>query len=244
MERDTKKRHLPFLTAQAKAAQLYALDMTKDDFIEMAYDIWRDIGNIATKLLTYYITVPEDRIIELPPFCEFIDSVTAVDRPINTGTIDSGGYKNRQLPAYQVRSNQPTHNQSLTFSAGISVNYITLDDNSIEITSSNLLGRELRIVYRAIDSDKEGLPYLNDKEVAAIAAEAAKRNAVRRGFQGVGAKDKNQMAMLQYITGEATRLMTAAKIDENINDDALDKLLDIKTTWDRKVFGKRFAFQR
>ena len=76
MERDTKKRHLPFLTAHAKARQLYALDMNRDDFVEMAYDVWRDIGNIATKLTRYFVKVPNDYIVELPSQCEFIDSVT------------------------------------------------------------------------------------------------------------------------------------------------------------------------
>jgi len=45
--------------------------------------------------------------------------------------------------------------------------------------------------------------------------------------------------MLQYISLEASRLMTAAKIDERINDDGLDKLLNIKSSWDRKVYGRR-----
>jgi len=38
MERAAKRRHLPFLTAMAKVKQNYDIDMTTDDFIEIAYD--------------------------------------------------------------------------------------------------------------------------------------------------------------------------------------------------------------
>ncbi len=240
MERDTKKRHLPFLTAQAKAKQLYALDMNTDDFIEMAYDVWRDIGNIATRLTRYFAKVPADFIIELPQQCEFIDSVTSIDQQITPTTFDSGGEKDRHVPASYVTSSLPGISQSVTHSPGMTINYITLDNNSIKITSPALVSTDVMVVYRSLDSDEDGLPLLNDKEVAAIAAEVTKRDTIRKGFQGIGTKEKSQTTMLQFIIAEATRLMTAAKIDENMSADAIDKILDISTSWDRKVYGRRF----
>lgn len=240
MERQTKKRHLPFLTAQAKASHLYAVDIDTDDFIEMAYTIWRSIGNIATVLTRYFTKVPADFIIELPQQCEFIDSVTSIDRQTVATTHDSGGEKDRHVPAAHVRSNLPEINQSITSSSGMSINYITLDNNSIKITSPVLVSADIMIVYRSLDLDEDGLPLLNDKEVEAIAAEVAKRVMLRKGFQGIGTKDKTQQILLQYILVEAARLMTAAKITENISDDEIDQMLNIQTSWDRKVFGRRF----
>lgn len=240
MERQAKKRHLPFLTAFAKAQQLYALEMKEDDFIELAYDAWRSIGNIAPVLTRYFVTVPDDYIIELPPQCEFIESVTSVDQQSVVSTFDSGGRKDRQLPALQVRSNIPDENQSISTSPGRSVNYQLMDNNAIKITSPNLLNADIMIVYRSMDTDEDGLPLLNDKEVAAIAAEVTKRDVFKKMFQGIGAANKLLATTFQFINGEATRLMTAAKIDEVINDDALDKMLDIRSSWDRKVYGRRF----
>ena len=78
MERIAKQRSLPFMTAKIKAQQLYALDMKDDDFIEMAYDVWRSIGNIAPQITRYFTTIPDDFIIELPRDLEFIKTVTAV----------------------------------------------------------------------------------------------------------------------------------------------------------------------
>lgn len=240
MEKQTKKRHLPFLTSKAKAQQLYAVSMNEDDFIEMAYDIWRSLGNIATKLTRYFIKVPADYIIELPFQCEFIDSVSLVDKLDTMSTFDSGGRKDRHVPSVSVRSNLPGINESVTSTKGMSVNYITVGEHAIKITSTDTFGTDIMIVYRALDLDTDNLPLLNDKEVEAIAAEVARRDLVRKAFMGVGLKDKSHATLLQYIVGEATRLMAAAKITENINDDNIDKLLDIKTSWDRKQYKRRF----
>ncbi len=115
-----------------------------------------------------------------------------------------------------------------------------MDNNAIKITSPNLLTADIMVVYRSMDTDEDGLPLLNDKEVAAIAAEVTKRDVFKKMFQGIGAANKLLATTFQFINGEATRLMTAAKIDEVINDDALDKMLDIRSSWDRKVYGRRF----
>jgi len=241
MERQAKKRHLPFMTAKIKAQQLYALDMKDDDFIEMAYDVWRSIGNIAPKITRYFTTVPDDFIIELPDDVEFIESITSVGQIAMVSTFDSGGEKERQVPAVQVASNLPEKRQSLTTSPGTSINWVLAGDNAVKITSPDLLNEDIMIVYRALDKDKDGLPLLNDKEVQAIAAEVARRDLIHKGFQGVGfGKNDPSQLMLQYITAEAARLMTAAKIDENITDDAIDKMLDIQFNWDRKQYGRRF----
>ena len=137
-------------------------------------------------------------------------------------------------------SNLPEANQSITTSPGVSINYMTLDDNAIQITSPDLLDADIMVVYRSMDTDDDGLPLLNDKEVAAIAAEVTKRDTVKSMFQGIGATNKLLATTFQFISGEADRLMAAAKIDELINDDAIDKMLDIQTSWDRKVYGRRF----
>lgn len=240
MERQAKKRHLPFLTAKVKAQQRYALDMNQDDFIEMAYDIWRELGNIATLVDRYYAKVPEDFVIELPMQAEFVESVTIINEQNVINSFDSSGIKDNNVFSYQERSNLPELNQSITNSPGKSINYITMGNNSIKITSPYAISRDIMIVYRTIDLDVDGLPLLNDKEVDAIAAEVAKRDMVRRGFLGIGLKNKVDQTMLQYIIAEANRLIPAAKISENITDDDIDKMLDIQTSWDRKHYGRRF----
>jgi hypothetical protein len=245
MERAPKQRTLPFLTAFTRLKQQYPVEMTQDDFIESAYYVWRTIGNIATNEERFFVTVPDDQIIELPDNCEFIQAVTQIDDPKQFPTFDSGGPKDRHVPSVYTQSYTPTKNESLNASRGESVNYKTLGKNTIQITSPDLIGRDLQITYKTMEVDEDGLPLLNDKEVAAIAAEVARQHLTAKMFSMVNTKSSGAQAqisttMLQFITQEAARLMTAAKIDEKINDDALDKMLDVQTNWDRKLYGKRW----
>ncbi|MCK5019135.1 MAG: hypothetical protein KAS32_18890 [Candidatus Peribacteraceae bacterium] len=234
MERQGKIRNLPFLTAMATAQQKYALSMKEDDFIEYAYPVWRTIGNIAPITRRFFTKVSDDFTVEIPQDCEFIRSITRIEGLERNTKYDSAGMQDRHLPSVQTRSNIPDENQSLKTSPGQSVNY-TLEPGAIRITSADLLNVEILIIYDAILVDDSGLPLLNDKEVAAIAAEVTRRDTVSGAFQGIKTKE----SMLNYITVEADRYMAAAGIDEKISDDGIDKMLDIKTTWDRKVYGHR-----
>jgi len=238
MEKQSKIRHLPFLTAFNRAQRRYGLDMKQDEFIEEGYNVWREIGNQAPVLTRFFTKVPEDFIIELPPGCEFIEGVMIINEPARDTTFDSEGKKDRVLPAYISADNEPSINQSLeTSKYGKSVNYVLAGDNAIKITSADALYRDIMVVYRSIlVNEDDGLPLLNDKEVAAIAAEVTRREVMRQAFQNVAKKAD----LLKFISVEADRLMAAAKIDEYINDDAIDQIMDIKTSFDRKVYGRRY----
>lgn len=235
MERSSKKRNLPFLNAMYAAQEQYALNIKEDEFIELGYKVWRDIGNIAVVTQRLVVAVPDDYVIELPIGCEFISSVTVLDPIVSTYYNSSGAVTDT---SDTVQYN-PKINESINSTSGQSVNYV-LEDNAIRITSVEALNAEILLVYKSILIGDDGLPLLNDKEVAAIAAEVTRRITVRDAFKGV-ATQKN---MLEYITAEAARCMQAATIAEKINDDELDKMLDIKTAWDRKVFGRRFNLMK
>ena len=235
MEKQAKIRSLPFLNALSSAQSEYGLNITEDDFIEIGYKVWRTIGNIAPVKTRYFTKVPDDFIIELPPGCEFIDSVTIVQEPKIRTNYDSGGGQTWDLPSMQVESVIPRTDQSITTSPGNSVNYV-LEVGAVRITSEDTLHKDVMLVYSSILVGEDGLPLLNDKEVAAVAAEVTRRMTVKDAFGGVSTKK----SMLEYITMEASRLMAAAKVDEVISDDGFDKMLNIKTSWDRKVYGHRF----
>lgn len=239
MEKQAKIRSLPFLSALHLAHELYDLTMKEDDFIEMGYKVWRDIGNVAPVLTRFFTKVPEDYVIELPPHCEFVESVTIINRPIMDSNFDSAGRKDFRAPANVNNVVTPHMNASMTTSPGESVNY-SLEVGAVKITSPEALGNDIMVVYRSILTGEDGLPLLNDKEVAAIAAEVTKRITIRRAFMDVNSNKD----VMTFIIAEAARCMAAAKIDEYINDDAVDRLLDIKTSWDRKTFGHRFNIIR
>lgn len=241
MEKQAKIRHLPFLTAYNRAQRRYGLQMKQDDFIEEGYNVWRDIGNQAPVLTRYFVKVPDSYVIELPFEAEFVESVMIVDLPQKREGYDSQGPKARNMAPKIEVSDIPAVNQSLTSNKyGMSINYVLSGDRAIKITSPDALYMDIMVVYRSLlTSEEDGLPLLNDKEVAAIAAEVTRRDLTKQVFQGIEGK----IQLLQYMTKEADRLMAAAKIDEYINDDAVDQILDIKTSFDRKVYGRRFNIQ-
>ena len=245
MEKTAQKRHLQFMTAYSRMKTSYGLDMNEDDFIEIAYSVWRDIGNIAPKTTRMYATVPEDGILELPDDCEFVMAVTQIDDPKVITTWDSGGRKDREVPAVYTVSYTPTRNEQIAASYGESVNWENLGDNAIQITSPDLYDHDVQIVYNSMQLDEIGLPLLNDKEVAAIAAEVARQMITAQLMNSMkgkisGAQAQVSQMLFQQVTQDAMRLMAAAKIDEKITDDAIDKMLDMQTSWDRKLYGKRW----
>ena len=244
-ELSPKSRNLPFLTARARLSSRYQISLETDDFIERGYYIWRDIGNIATKTNHFDVTVPADGVVSLPNDCEFVESVTATSEVMpdtlknstrSKYSMDSGGWKQDSRPAKDSTSAEDSVKASDQYSYGVSVNYST-GDGFIQVTSPTMYKRPIRIRYSAIHLDKDGLPFINDNEVHAIAGNLALQEAEQKLFQGMKGAD----VLVQYLKPEADRLLQAAKTPERISDDELDKALDIKASWDRKVYGRRFS---
>ena len=243
MEQNSKTRNQPFLTALARVYSRYGLTLEKDDFIERAYYVWRMIGNIATTSRRFDFVVPEDGVVDLPTDCEFVKSVTTTEVLPNVRGNTMGGKdfynskgKHREVrPDESMSSAESSVRMSKDYQYGTTVDY-TVGDGYIQISSPTMRNRELTMYYSAIEKDEDGLPLLNDKEVEAIAAMVALQEAERRLFRGLKGSD----ILVQYLNPKADQLMAAAKSDEKISDDAIDKILDIKTSWDRKVYGRRF----
>jgi hypothetical protein len=210
---------LPFLTAKARMKSRYGIEMELDDFIEKAYYIWRSIGNIAINQKSVEYVIPENNIITLPSDCEFLDSVRLKYNLYNADGFDSSGRKSTEKET--------------------TVSYDTIEDKAIKITNIGLEGLDVILEYSSIAVDPDGLPFLNDPEVEAIAANVAKQKAEIDLFRNIKGAD----SILQYIKPEADRLLIAARNDEKITDDGLNKLLDVKSSWDRKTFGEKFNFK-
>lgn len=244
-ELEPKSNQLPFQTARARLQSRYQIVLETDDFIERGYYIWRDIGNIATEDSIFTVDVPSDGVVELPSNCEFVESVVAhsdvmpatiYNTTVSKYGMDSAGKRHDVRPNKATTSIEDSVRASKKYSYGVSVNYTT-GKGFIQITSPSMFNRPITVRYSSIAKDEEGLPLLNDKEVHAIAANLALQEGEKKLFQGMKGAD----ILVQYLKPEADRLLQAAKTPERITDDELDKALDIKVSWDRKVYGKRFS---
>ncbi len=245
MELEAKKRNLTFLTAMSGLYSMWKIYVDEKDFIELAYPIWRSIGNIATIEHSFLATVPEDGVIQLPDGCEFVVDVTSSEYRNVLGEdnselsyyTSSRGQESEMTPDKHELSATSASKQRENYDYGERVNF-DLGDGYIRITSSLLVDYDVTIVYKAIDTDEDGLPLLNDKEVTALTYNVALILAQRDLFAKIqGAADT--IKMLQPL---AERALVAAKMPETISDAALDKVLDIKTNRDFKQFGSTMKF--
>ena len=241
MEAQELKR--PFLSASAYMSDRFGISLPDDEFVEKAYHIWREIGNIAQIIKSTIAYVPEDLAVELPEDCEFVESVTTAGYK-NSLFIANSQSRIQYGPQGKISEEEPivgavnaesAARVSEHYNYGETVEY-KLENNALIVLQKSLIGYPLTIKYSTIRKDSDGLPMLSNKEIEAIAVNMALREAEKRFFMGEKGADK----LVSYLKAEADRLMVYASIPEKINDDELDKLLDTMFSWDRKTYGNRF----
>ena len=249
MELQAKARHLPFMTGSTLLNDRFGVSWDDDTYIERAYYIWRSIGNIAVELKVANIVVGMDLIVTLPQDCEFIRSLTTTDfQDWRQGGGSFGDYhytpqgrKPGVKPDPSTTSVAANVRMSDSEVNGEAVSYKTYD-GYLKIESPLMAGRSVSLVYNSIVTGEDGLPLLNDIEVEAIAVTLALREAESKLFREGNLKGSTAASLVKYLSPLSEKLLCAAKAPEKISDDALDKLLDVKTSFGRKVYGKRFNF--
>ena len=93
------------------------------------------------------------------------------------------------------------------------------------------------IVYHGIIVDDTGLPLLNDKEVKALATYAAYIDLYK---QSLVRKDGNMMQLASVVKLDWLKLCRSARIPNNLSQNEMDAILDVRTRWDRKLYNKSF----
>ena len=238
-----KGRHLPFFTAAARLNDRSHIVFGDDTFVERAYWVWRQIGNIATESKVAFVNVSTDLIVTLPQDCEFVRSLSTTDFQDEMHSNGSFGdyYFNPKGRNPEVRPDPATTSTEanvrtpITTQPGERVDYSTYD-GYLKVTSPLMAGRSAVLVYQSIVTGEDGLPLLNDIEAEAIAVTLALQEAEKALFR----KEAGADVLVKYLSAESAKLMTEAKFDEKLSDDGLDQILDAKTNWGRKVYGSRY----
>lgn len=210
---------------------LYGISMNIDNFEDVAYNGWQLIGNKQTQLHRYRTNTDNGRI-ELP--CN-VDIIEAVYSP----NIDAATSSNL--------SNLPNNFHS--FSESYSENF-KKDRNAFYNKGSLLKYRQegnylvfdrdynnVEILYHGIMLDDDGLPYLTDKEVQALAAYCAYVETYKKGL---ALKDNNLITLSYNMKTEWQKLCSSARIPDHISQNDMDDILDVRTRWDRKQYGKSY----
>jgi len=216
--------------------ELYGIELDEDLFETYALTAWNKIGNKQTRL---YRT-------KLYPICD-PNGGSYINKPCNLDEIEAItlNYEDaREIDSirnYAGSINHPIEEfiesrkiaSDSLYLPGKLVHYYEQDDK-IYFTD---IYPEVNLLYKGIHMDEDGLPLLNDKEVFAIATYCAYAHFFKKGLM---TKDQATVQLAQILKKEWMRACDQARISEHISQNQMNDILDVMTSWDRKVYNMSY----
>lgn len=227
----------PFYTVYANLSDMFGIEISEDQFEVMALSGWERINNKEYQLyraslvpeksednLGWYVTVPCN--------CDIIESVT-------TGFEDYQKTSPIEFNNMGYSAPAEEYNEYLKFDAsplyqsGRFLHYRVLGDK-IYIDEDVPV---VNILYKGIYADEEGLPFLNIKEVEALTSYCAFCTLKKKSYQSMNG---NTLKLAQLEENNWKRLCSAARVPQHISQNEMDKILNAKTSWNRKIYNKSY----
>lgn len=229
-------RQFSFKTAYTQTRELYGAELNPDEFESLGLTAWNRIGNKEYKLYKYRVQPEKDDLgnyyVELPCNVDIIEAVTAEyeDYQKTTPTTLAGNNQNGWIEGY-VESRK--YNTGTLYSSGKYIKYREEDNKIILNDKFNWVN----LLYKGVVVDDDGLPLINEKEMDAIAAFCAYTDMFKKALV---TKDQATMQLSQILKQEWLKLCTQARVPDYLNQNEMDEILNVATSWDRKRFGKSF----
>ena len=225
-----------FHTAYTQARELYGLELNPDEFESIGLTAWGKIGNKKYRLYKYQVVPTKSELneyyVDLPCNVDCIEAVTTnyEDYQKTTPTTLAGNNQNGWIEGYiETRK----YNTGKLYVSGKFIKY--REENNKIILSDRF--QVVNILYKGYVVDDDGLPYLNEKEVDAIAAFCAYTDMFKKALL---TRDGASMQLAQILEQKWLKLCTQARVPDYINQNEMDEILNVATSWDRKRFGKSF----
>lgn len=259
-------RTYSFNTAYTQMSDLYGCELNSDEFESIGLIAWNKIGNKESKLYKYEVKPSRTHdYVKRKDSSEFdvIHNAVAVDNddwdpfrnigefyvdlPCNVDTIEAvtTNYEDYQktTPTTLAGNNQNgwiqgyiesrKYNTGMLYSSGKFIKY-RQEGNRLWLADDFQI---VYIFYKGVLVDDDGLPMLNEKEVDAIAAFCAYSHDFK---QARLTRDKNVFEIAQVMEQKWKVLCTQARVPDSINENEMDEILNVCTSWDRKRYGKSF----
>ena len=212
---------------------LYGITPNESNFEDIVMNGWSYINNKHTRLYRYVADADENGVLDLP--CN-VDVIESVHIP---------------MPDAKMTSNKTVFNEINTlFTEGYIDAWKRLEDpywtrgKLVKYDEGNnqlFFARpykNIMVVYHGIIADEEtGLPLVTDKEIKALAAYVAYASLYREGIQK---RNSDIIRFAQTIYADWLKLCNAARIPEHLSQNEMDSILDVKTRWDRKQYGRSY----
>lgn len=226
----------PFKTAYTQARELYGLELNPDEFESIGLTAWSRIGNKKCKVYKYQVvptlSVLNEWYIDLPCNVDEIEAITAnyEDYQKTTPTNLAGNNQNGWIEGYiETRK----YNTGMLYASGKFIKY-RQEGNQIFLSDKFDV---VNILYRGFIVDEEGLPSLTDKELDAVAVFCAYTDMFKKALIS---RDSASMQFAQLLEQKWLKLCTQARLPDYINQNEMDEILNVGSSWDRKRFGRSF----
>lgn len=225
-----------FNTIYSHTLDMYGIDISAGNYESVALSAWEKIGNKQYRL--YNLKEKPKHIgknlwqVKLPCNVDVIEAVTSCLEDSQT-TSNQYDYPTTHTQFVEQYNEAWKRNTNPLYLSGGYIKY-RLEDNSLLFESHYSL---VNILYKGYVADEEGLPFLTEKELEAIAVYCAYIHDLKDARIS---KDKSTMEMALYLEQKWKKACTQARIPDYINQNEFDEILNVSSSWDRKRFGKSF----
>lgn len=214
---------------------MYGIELEDQDLEEYGLIAWGLIGNKNTKLYRFQTCIdPKDNSVTLP--CNAleegcVEAVTTLYEDWERVTNYSEyGDNNTSFVEQSIEAEK--FYQSPYYIPGKLLKYEQVGD---KLYFTHNYGK-VTILYKGILADEDGLPELSDKEATAIATYIAYVTKFREGLITNNAAITNQANLLYSMWNKQCDQARVSYLNQN----DMNNILDIKSSWDRKAYGKTF----
>ena len=222
-----------FNSAWTYANLLYGIELDSEEFEEIGMVAWNRIGNKQTRLYRYIIDVDcANKEITLPCNCDYIEAITNMSEDWNEITNNSpyGDYSSQFTENYIEGLKR---NKNPYYSSGKFVKYERVGNN---LYFDEPYGK-LQILYKGVELDEDGLPYINEKEKDAIACFCA---YIVKYREGLATHNQALLTEAQMLEQRWMKMCDSARVAERVSQNDMNLILDARTNWNRKSFNKSY----
>ena len=222
----------PFYAALAHLNDMYGIEMKDDLFENIGLHAWDQIGN-KNYLIYTYVGKPVNKRMPLPCNVDIVEAVLAPGQDVtrSTGELNDSAYMMNQYTENWIE--QESKKTEALYAGGHYIDY-TMDENTMVFKGDY---NSITVIYKGVIADEDGLPLLNFKEVDAIAKYLAWTMTQK---QAMISRDKTSWDMAQMLKQQWQFAVDDARTPIFLNQNDIDNILNVQSSWDRKRFGLTF----
>ena len=224
-----------FKYAISLAQMLYDIDINDmDTLIEIGLIAYNFIGNKNTQLVADIVNVDmRTGLVNLPCKADLVEAITypkIEDWNYTSNTKNFGDFNTLNVEQYIEKSKQsvdPLYISGRLIKYRREGNYIYVNEK-VDVVC---------VLYHTEQLDEEDLPLINDKEAIAIADYIAYTIKYKEALRS---NNSNVFQMAQTIKKQWLLHCDAARVPEYVNQNEMNDLLEIASSYNRKVHGRSF----